>query len=42
MEIDEDFRNLSEYVIHKSSEIVVFLETMNRIKGWASQEKAKY
>ncbi|KAJ6908504.1 hypothetical protein NC651_018799 [Populus alba x Populus x berolinensis] len=33
MEIDEDFRNLSEYVIHESSEIVVFLETMNRIRG---------
>ncbi|KAK7261073.1 hypothetical protein RIF29_27377 [Crotalaria pallida] len=29
-EMDEDFRNLNEYGIHESAEIIVFLKTMNR------------
>jgi ubiquitin C len=32
VELDEDFRNLSEYGIHEFSEIVVFLKTMTRIR----------
>ncbi|XP_047310031.1 uncharacterized protein LOC124913664 [Impatiens glandulifera] len=30
-ELEEDFRGLSEYGIHESSEIVVFLKTMSRL-----------
>ncbi|KAJ6683487.1 hypothetical protein OIU85_007200 [Salix viminalis] len=32
VELDEDFRNLSEYGIHEFSEIVVFLKTMSRAR----------
>ncbi|KAJ7981314.1 Polyubiquitin-like protein [Quillaja saponaria] len=31
-ELEEEFRNLSEYGIHEFSEIVVFLKTMNRLR----------
>ncbi|KAH7576768.1 hypothetical protein ACOSQ2_002652 [Xanthoceras sorbifolium] len=32
IELDEDFRNLSEYGIREFSEIIVFLKTMNRLR----------
>ncbi|CAN6700491.1 unnamed protein product [Malus baccata var. baccata] len=32
IELDEDFRNLSEYGIHSFSEIVVFLKAMSRLR----------
>lgn len=32
IELDDDFRNLSEYGIHEFSEIIVFLKTMNRLR----------
>ncbi|KAJ7948173.1 Polyubiquitin-like protein [Quillaja saponaria] len=31
-ELEEDFRNLSDYGIHEFSEVTVFLKTMNRLK----------
>ncbi|KDP25853.1 hypothetical protein JCGZ_22883 [Jatropha curcas] len=33
IELDEDFRNISEYGIQKLSEITVFLKTMSRLRG---------
>lgn len=32
IELDEDFRNLTEYGIRQSSEIIVYLKTMNRLR----------
>ncbi|XP_050207980.1 uncharacterized protein LOC126657352 [Mercurialis annua] len=39
VELDEDFRNLSEYGIREFSEIVVFLKTMSRLRDEPAARK---